>query len=116
MGLEWVTRRPKQDVILVEVKGRLAYSDELQALKTQLASSAGERDLIVLLDLSKVEFADSSGLGVLLYVDGVAREAGSKLRLAGITRRLLELFQMTHTEKEFTIDRDVATSWSHSAF
>ena len=116
MGLEWVTRRPKQDVILVEVKGRLAYSDELQELKTQLASSAGERDLIVILDLSKVEFADSSGLGVLLYVDGVAREAGSKLRLAGITRRLLELFQMTHTEKEFTIDRDVATSLSHSAF
>ena len=116
MGIEWVTRRPKQDVILVEVKGRLAYSDELQELKKQLASSAGERDLILILDLSKVEFADSSGLGVLLYVDGVARQAGSKLRLAGVTRRLLELFQITHTEKELTIDRDVATSLSHSAF
>ncbi len=116
MGLEWVTRRPKQDVILVELNGRLAYGDELQALKKQLASSAGERGLNLILDLSKVVYADSSGLGVLLYLDGVAREAGSKLRLAGITRRLLELFQMTHTEKEFTIDRDVATSLSYSAF
>jgi anti-anti-sigma factor len=83
MGLEWVTRRPKQDVILVELNDRLAYGDELQRLKTQLASSAGERDLILILDLSKVEYADSSGLGVLLYLDGVAQEAGSKLRLAG---------------------------------
>ena len=116
MGLEWVTQRPKQDVVLVEAKGRLAYGDELQKLKTQLASSAGEQGLILILDLSKVEYADSSGLGALLYVDGVAREAGSKLRLAGVTRRLLELFQMTHTEKELTIDRDVATSLSHSAF
>jgi hypothetical protein len=55
MGLKWVTRRPKQDVILVELNGRLAYGDELQALKTQLASAARQRDLILILDLSKVE-------------------------------------------------------------
>ena len=116
MGLQWVVQRPKKDVILVELDGRLAYSDELQGLKTQLASSAGERGLILILDLSKVEYADSSGLGVLLYLDGVAREAGSKLRPAGVTRRLLELFQITHTDKELTIDRDVASSLSHSAF
>ncbi len=116
MGLAWVTRRPKQDVILVELKGRLAYGNELQGLKTQLASAAGERDLILILDLSKVDYADSSGLGALLYVDGVAREAGSQLRLAGVTRRLLELLEMTHTDKELTLDRDVASSLSHSAF
>ena len=116
MGLKWVIERPKQDVVLVALNGRLAYGDELQGLKTELASSAGERDLILILDLSKVEYADSSGLGVLLYLDGVAREAGSKLRLAGVTRRLLELFQITHTDKELTIDRDVASSLSHSAF
>jgi anti-sigma B factor antagonist len=79
-------------------------------------SSAGERDLILILDLSNVEYADSSGLGVLLYLDGVAQQAGSKLRLAGVTRRILELFQMTHTDKILIIDRDVASSLSHSAF
>src|ERR1700723_1343459 len=116
MALKWVTRRPKQDVVLVELNGRLAYGDELQGLKTQLASPAGERGLILILDLSKVENADSSGLGVLLYLDGVAQEAGSKLRLAGGTPRLLELFQMTHTDKVFTMDSDVDSSLSHSAF
>jgi len=116
MGLEWVTRRPKKDVILVELNGRLAYGDELQRLKTQLASSAGERDLILILDLSKVEYADSSGLGVLLYLDGVAQEAGSKLRLAAVTRRLLDLLRMTHTDKVLTMDPDVASSLNHSAF
>jgi anti-sigma B factor antagonist len=116
MALKWVTQRPKQDVILVGLNGRLAYSDELQELKTQLASSAGQRGLILILDLTKVEDADSSGLGVLLYLDGVAQEAGSKLRLAGVTRRLHELFQMTHTDKVLTMDPDVAGSLSHSAF
>jgi anti-anti-sigma factor len=116
MGLEWVTGRPKKDVILVELNGRLAFGDELQRLKTQLASSAGERDLILILDLSKVQHTDSSGLGVLLYLDAVAQEAGSKLRLAGVTRRLLDVLQMTHTDKILTMDPDVASSLSHSAF
>jgi anti-sigma B factor antagonist len=116
MALAWVTQRPNKDVILVELNGRLAYGDELQALKTQLATSAGERDLILILDLSKVEYADSSGLGALLYLDGVAEKAGSQLRLAAATRRVLELFQITHTDKELTIDRDVSSSLTHSAF
>jgi hypothetical protein len=52
----------------------------------------------------------------LLYLDGVAQEAASKLRLAGVTPRLLELFQMTHTDRVFTMDSDVDSSLRHSAF
>jgi anti-sigma B factor antagonist len=115
MVLESAIRRPQQNVVLVELKGRMVFSDDLQQLKTQLASLATEPKVVVILDLSKVEYADSSGLGVLLYLDGVAQEAGSVLRLAGTTRRLLEVLQMTHTDKILKLDPDVASSLSHSA-
>ena len=114
MALVWTVQRPRNNVVLTEMQGRLAYGDELQALKTQLAEAAGERGVLVILDLSKVEFADSSGLGVLLYLDGVAQQAGSGLRLAGTTRRLLELLRMTHADKMLKLDPDVASSLSHS--
>jgi anti-sigma B factor antagonist len=115
MSLESEIRRPRQNVVLVELKGRLAFGDHLQQLKAQLASLAAEPKALLILDLSKVEYADSSGLGVLLYLDGVAQEAGSVLRLAGTTRRLLEIFEMTHTDKILTLDPDVASSLSHGA-
>ncbi len=114
MVLESIIRRPQKNVLLVELNGRLVFSDELQALKTHLATLAGERGVILILDLSKVEYADSSGLGVLLYLDGVAQQAGSRLRLAGTTRRLLEVLKMTHTDKILTLDPDVASSLSRS--
>jgi anti-sigma B factor antagonist len=115
MVLESAIRRPRQNVILVELNGRLVYGDHLQQLKAQLASLAAEPEIVLILDLSKVEYADSSGLGVLLYLDGVAQQAGSVLRLAGTTRRLLEVLQMTHTDKILKLDPDVASSLSHSA-
>jgi anti-sigma B factor antagonist len=114
MVLESTIRRPKKNVILVELNGRLVFGDDLQALKTQLASMAGEREVVLILDLSKVEYADSSGLGVLLYLDGIAQGAGSRLRLAGTTRRLLDVLKMTHTDKILTLDPDVGYSLSHS--
>jgi anti-sigma B factor antagonist len=110
MALKSVIRRPKKDVILTELDGRMVQSDELQTLKSHLASLAGEPRTTLILDLSKVEYADSSGLGVLLYLDGLVQQVGSTLRLAGATRRLLEVLRMTHTDKVLTLDPDVASS------
>jgi anti-anti-sigma factor len=114
MTLKSVIHRPKKDVILAELDGHLVQSDELQALKSELASLAGEPRMMLILDLSRVQAADSSGLGVMLYVDGLAQQVGSTLRLAGATRRLFEILKMTHTDKVLTLDADVASSLKHS--
>jgi anti-sigma B factor antagonist len=114
MALKWVIRRPKKDVILGELDGRLLQGNELQTLKSELASLAGEPRIMLILDLSRVEYADSAGLGVMLYLDGLAQQAGSTLRLAGAGRRLLEVLKMTHTDKVLTLDPDVASSLKHS--
>jgi anti-anti-sigma factor len=114
MALKSAIHRPKKDVILAELDGRLVQSDELQDLKSQLALLAGERGGTLILDLSRIQSADSSGLGALLYLDGLAQQAESTLRLAGAGRRLLEIFKMTHTDKVLTLDPDVASSLKHS--
>jgi anti-sigma B factor antagonist len=116
MALKWVINRPKKGVILAGLDGRLVQSDELQTLKSDLASLAGERGMTLILDLSQVEYADSSGLGVLLYVDDLVQQVGSTLRLAEANRRLLEILKITHTDKVLTLDPDVAGSLKHGDF
>jgi anti-anti-sigma factor len=113
MALKSIISRPMKDVILAELDGRLVQSDELQALKAELASLAREPRMMLILDLSRVQVADSSGLGVLLYLDGLAQQAGSGLRLAGAGKRLLEVFKITHTDKILTLDPDVISSLKH---
>ena len=111
--LESKIEHPKSQVTLVKLKGRLVFSNELQQLKPELATLAGERNALLILDLSQIEYTDSSGIGTLLYLDELAREAGSTLRLAGTTRRVQELLHMTHTDRILNLDPDVATSLGH---
>lgn len=114
MALKSAIRRPKKDVILAELDGRLGQSNELQTLKSQLATFASEPRTTLILDLSKVEYIDSSGIGTLLYLDGLAQQAESTLRVAGATRRVIEMLTITHSHKVLTLDPDVATSLKHS--
>ena len=111
--LESVVEHPKSQVTLIRLKGRLNYGTELETLKPALATIAGEPNTVSILDLSQIEYADSSGIGVLLYLDGVARDAGSKLRIAGATQRVREVLHITHTDKILTLDSDVASSLGH---
>ncbi len=52
MALQSTVQRPNSNVILVELNGRLAHGEDLQKLKPQLPSLAGERDIVLILDLS----------------------------------------------------------------
>jgi anti-sigma B factor antagonist len=102
--------KPREHVSLVRLKGRLAYGNELQTLKTELAGMLAKRGAVVILDVSAIDYTDSSGIGALLYLDGVAKEAGASMRVAGVTRRVQEVLHMTHTDKILTLDPDVSTS------
>jgi anti-sigma B factor antagonist len=101
---------PRDHVSLVRLKGRLAYGNELQTLKTELAGLLGQHGAAVILDVSAIDYTDSSGIGALLYLDGVAKESGASLRVAGVTRRVQEVLHMTHTDKILTLDPDVEAS------
>ena len=108
--LTTTVEHPKDLVSLVRLTGRLAYGTELQTLKTELAGLLGLRGATVILDVSEIDYADSSGIGSLLYLDGIAKEAGSAFRVAGVTRRVQEVLHMTHTDKILTLDPDVDSS------
>ncbi len=61
---------------------------------------AGQHDLV--LDLSRVEFVDSSGLGSIV---GTLKYLGQRgtLALAGLTQPVQRLFQLTRMERVFQI-------------
>ena len=113
MALAWTTEDPYPKVVFVTLKGRLISGDELHQLKKMLDAQVAKAGVVVVLDLSQVEHADSSGIGVLLYVNGAARAAGSELRVAGATRRIRDVLRLTHTDKVLTLDDDIDISLSH---
>ncbi len=63
-------------------------------LKAELLQFAQEKDSYLLLDLEKVEFADSSGLGAILFGIRQMRIAEGTLKLVNLQPRVLALIKI----------------------
>ena len=69
----------------------------------------GNRDLVI--DVSPVDFIDSTGLGVLVGALKDAQHAGGTLELICTQRRMLNLLHLTGLDEAFTIHEvDIVSS------
>lgn len=66
-------------------------------------------DEIVLIDLEKVEFMDSSGLSALIMAFKHVRAAGAKLHLCSPTAQVKVLLELTSMDQLFSIYSDRST-------
>lgn len=89
-------------VAVVRLAGRLDFTSVTDA-RDQFARAiaAGHRKLIV--DLSKVEFVDSAGLGSLIGGMRTARQAGGDLRIANPSEQSRMLLSLTSLDQVLKI-------------
>ncbi len=62
----------------------------------------------LIIDLSAVEFCDSSGLGALLIADRQMREHSGVIKLVGVHKKVLSLLKISQLDKVFPIFDSVA--------
>jgi anti-sigma B factor antagonist len=57
----------------------------------------------LILDMSEVEFCDSSGLSSLLFAERQMRENGGRVKLAGLHERVVSLINISQLDRVFDI-------------
>ena len=90
----------KDDVTLIEVGGQLIVGNR-QLLKEQVLDQLERGDRKFLLDFSKTDYIDSSGLGVLVTLSKKIREQGGQLSLVSLSEDLRTLFELTKLDTLF---------------
>ena len=83
------------EVPVIEVQGKFLGSLEGPAFREQIDhfKENGKTSLVV--DLSETEFMDSTGIGILISSLTTMRKAGGDVRLAGMEKRIRDVFLMT---------------------
>lgn len=120
MPLEAVIRHPKERVALIELRGRMVQGAPMHGIEAQIRALLEKQDGFakqggtLILDLTHVEYADSAGLGLLVFLNGALKGAGGSLRVAGANQRILEIFQITHADTLLTLDPDLESSLNHA--
>lgn len=105
MALE-IHEREREGITILELAGRITVGEEAGALREKCAdlANAGKRNLA--LELSKVDFIDSTGLGALVICATSLRKGGGNVKLVNLNRRNVELLVMTKLATVFEIFSD----------
>jgi len=102
-----ITKNGKATVLaLHEKKLDATVSPELKAEFLVLCKPKVTKKLI--LDLSAVQFCDSSGLSALLIADRTMRAHGGSVHLVRVSKKVMDLMKISQLDRVFTINATVA--------
>src|SRR5260370_744020 len=92
------TKHVDGGVSVVTISGRLALGGETEKLDAAVGKLLAQDQKKVVLDLTTLDYVDSSGVGMLVSCLTKVRKAGGDLKVAGANPRIRRIFAMTGVE------------------
>jgi anti-sigma B factor antagonist len=102
-----VARRVDPDIDVVELIGTLRIGSTLSWIETDLRRliSEGSRKLII--DVSRLRYADSAGIGLFITVNGAMEQAGGGMRISGANGEVAKSFNIVHIDRVIQMNANV---------
>ncbi|MCH7494868.1 MAG: STAS domain-containing protein [Candidatus Marinimicrobia bacterium] len=101
------------DVAILSLSGKMMGGPETQELQTHVKGLLNDKLTKVVVDLAKVKWMNSSGLGALMGSLTSMRNADGDLRIANVTEKVKSLLMITQLMTIFktyeSVDRAVAS-------
>jgi len=98
MLLQIETRRMEPDITLLELTGKISLGRESQRIETLVQDLLRQNERKIILDISRVDHLDSTGIGILAYCYGTVNRSNGELRITGATGKVLHLLQITRLD------------------
>jgi anti-sigma B factor antagonist len=90
-----LSSRQVGDVVVLEPKGKIMGGPDATLLHDQLHDLIKEGKKSVVIDLAKVDWMNSTGLGILISGLTTLRNNGGELKLANVTEKIQSLLTIT---------------------
>jgi anti-sigma B factor antagonist len=105
-----VNVRTEGAVTLIDLNGKITIGEGDVILRDAIEKVLKAGSTKVLLNLSKISYMDSAGIGELVACYKRAREKGGELKLLNPSGKVEDLLQLTKLEEIFETFRDEATA------
>lgn len=99
---------PVADV--VEVSGRIAASESMDLTRRLETHLATDEVRALVLDLSRVDYMSSAGLGTVVWLGKRLREAKQGYAIAGLRDRVAQVFKLSGLDRILPIYPDLAAA------
>jgi anti-anti-sigma factor len=89
------TKQTESGLGVVTLSGRLVLGKDIERLESAVNDLVATGQKKIILDLTTLDYADSSGIGTFVSCLTAVRKAGGEMRMAGVNPRIQRLFQIT---------------------
>lgn len=108
-----LSHREQDGVVILEPKGKIMGGPDATVLHDQIHGAISQGKLRVVIDLSKVDWMNSTGLGILIAGLTTMRDNKGELKLAAVTEKIQSLLTITKLitvfEAHDTVDQAIAS-------
>ncbi|MGH2569001.1 MAG: STAS domain-containing protein [Bacteroidota bacterium] len=94
--------------IVLKIRERKLDASVSPELKGEFLVLCNPQTKNLVVDLSDVEFCDSSGLSALLIAERKMRENGGIVKLVGLQKKVLTLIRISRLDRAFSIHDSLA--------
>ena len=95
---------------LIKVNGELLENSQGNSLLEELEKKLNDGNLNFIIDFSKLNYLNSSGLGILVRMLTKIRNKGGELYGFGLNEKVNKLLVITKLNQLFTIKQDLQSS------
>jgi anti-sigma B factor antagonist len=106
------TAREAHGVIIIDLSGRITLGEGSALLREMIREHLQKGQIRIILNLSDVNYIDSSGIGELVSGFTTTKSRGGELKLLNLTRKVHDLIQITRLFTVFDIHSDEKTAAS----
>jgi anti-sigma B factor antagonist len=96
----------REDIVVLALKGRLTVG-EASSVREKVQQLAAAGQLKVVLDLTNVDYIDSTGLGAMVICLTSLKKQGGALKLVNPNKRNVELLLLTQLHTVFEVFNEV---------
>ncbi len=109
-----LTTRQEGGTPIVDAVGRMVLGNTLSEAEAKMRAVVAGGQTSPVLNLEKVDYIDSAGVGTIVAVAGLAHQAGGQLRVVGANPRVMGIFKMTRVDTLLSIHESVAAALSQA--
>jgi anti-sigma B factor antagonist len=104
------TCRDAGDVAVVDFSGKITLGEGSATLRRMVRELVESGHRKILLNLSDVDYIDSSGIGEMVAAYTIVRTANGELKIVNLTKRVHDILQITRLFTVFDVQADEDTA------
>lgn len=102
----------KNGIVIIALEGKIMGGPEAGEINEQINNFIDNKKNRIVIDLKKVEWMNSSGLGILIGVVTTLKNNNGRMILVNISERIENLLKITKLIDVFEIEKDVESALS----